>query len=108
MATKWQVKNNPRIPKKRKVSSPALKKNPQQRGICIKVYITNPRKPNSAKRKVARIVLTNKKKIGVYIPGPKNISDIQKFSKLLIRGGNVRDLPSIRYRAINGKLDLPV
>ena len=96
-------------PKQRK-NSP-LKGNPQKKAIVLRAYTTNPRKPNSAKRKVARVsisLIDNKKKkrktLTVCIPGKGHT--IQKFSKLLIRGGNARDIPSVRCKAIRGHLDL--
>lgn len=108
MATINQLVKNPKIRPKRRSPSPALKKNPQKRGICLKVFIRTPRKPNSAKRKVARIRIPSlkNKKITISIPGLKKNHNLQAHSKLLIRGGNVRDIPGVRYRAIMGKFDL--
>ena len=104
MNTLRQVYIYPRIKKKKKIKSVALQGNPQKRAICLRVFITTPRKPNSAKRKVARVILSNKKKITICIPGKDH--RLQKFSKVLVRGGNIRDIPGVKYRAIRGKLDL--
>lgn len=97
-----------RIYKRKKNRSPILQKNPQKRAVCLKLFIKTPRKPNSAKRKVARIVIPSLgKKTTIAIPGP-HPHRLQPHSKVLIRGGNVRDIPGVRYRAIMGKLDLHV
>lgn len=103
MLTFQQYLRNNRIKTKTKKKTPALRQNPQKRGICIKIYIINPKKPNSAKRKVARIRLTNKYEITAYIPGEGH--NLQEHSMVLIRGGRVKDLPGIKYKVIRGKLD---
>jgi small subunit ribosomal protein S12 len=84
--------------------TPALKKNPQKRGICIKVFTQTPKKPNSAIRKVAKIRLTTKRTVNAYIPGEGH--NLQEYSTVLMRGGRVKDLPGIRYHLIRGKYDL--
>nr|YP_004222757.1 ribosomal protein S12 [Glaucocystis nostochinearum]ADW83129.1 ribosomal protein S12 [Glaucocystis nostochinearum] len=87
-----------------KKKTPALIKSPQKKGICVKVTITAPKKPNSAKRKIARIKLTNKKVITAYIPGEGH--NLQQYSQVLIKGGRVKDLPGVKYKLIRGKYDL--
>ena len=86
-----------------KTKSPALKNNPQKRGVCTRVYTTTPKKPNSALRKVARVRLTNAMEVTAYIPGVGH--NLQEHSIVLIRGGRVKDLPGVRYHIIRGKLD---
>lgn len=81
-----------------------LQKNPQKKGLCLKVYTKTPKKPNSALRKVALVLLSNKSKVIVYIPGEGH--NLQEHSIILVRGGNVKDLPGVKYRAIRGKFDL--
>ena len=83
--------------------STALERCPQQRGVCLRVYTTTPKKPNSALRKVARVRLTNGVEVTVYIPGEGH--NLQEHSVVLIRGGRVKDLPGVRYHIIRGKLD---
>jgi len=83
--------------------SPALKRCPQRRGICTRVYTTTPKKPNSAIRKVARVKLTSGFEITAYIPGEGH--SLQEHSIVLIRGGRVKDLPGVRYKIIRGALD---
>jgi len=83
--------------------SPALERCPQKRGVCLRVYTTTPKKPNSALRKVARVRLTNGIEVTVYIPGEGH--NLQEHSVVLIRGGRVKDLPGVRYHIIRGKLD---
>jgi len=83
--------------------TPALKACPQRRGICIRVYTTTPKKPNSALRKVARVKLTTGFEITAYIPGEGH--SLQEHSIVLIRGGRVKDLPGVRYKIIRGTLD---
>lgn len=95
-----------RINRKKQINSskaPALKSCPQRRGICVKVYVTTPKKPNSAMRKVARVKLTTGLEITAYIPGEKH--SLQEHSIVLIRGGRVKDLPGVRYKVIRGALD---
>jgi len=86
-----------------KTKSPALKSCPQRRGICIRVYTTTPKKPNSAIRKVTRIKLTSGFEVTAYIPGEGH--SLQEHSIVLIRGGRVKDLPGVRYKIIRGALD---
>jgi small subunit ribosomal protein S12 len=86
-----------------KTKSPALKGSPQKRGVCIRVYTTTPKKPNSALRKVARVRLTNGMEVTTYIPGVGH--NLQEHSIVLIRGGRVKDLPGVRYHIVRGTLD---
>lgn len=86
-----------------KTMSPALASSPQKRGVCIRVYTTTPKKPNSALRKVARVRLTNGVEVTSYIPGEGH--NLQEHSVVLIRGGRVKDLPGVRYHIIRGSLD---
>ena len=88
---------------KSKTSAPALMESPQKRGVCIRVYTTTPKKPNSALRKVARVRLTNGIEVTTYIPGIGH--NLQEHSVVLIRGGRVKDLPGVRYHIIRGTLD---
>ncbi|MGD9576898.1 MAG: 30S ribosomal protein S12 [Syntrophorhabdus sp.] len=88
---------------KKKSSSPALINCPQKRGVCVRVYTTTPKKPNSALRKVARVRLTNGIEVTTYIPGIGH--NLQEHSVVLIRGGRVKDLPGVRYHIIRGSLD---
>ncbi|NOY77634.1 MAG: 30S ribosomal protein S12 [Calditrichaeota bacterium] len=90
-----------KVIKKNKV--PALKANPQKRGVCTRVYTSTPKKPNSALRKVARVRLTNGIEVTAYIPGEGH--NLQEHSIVLIRGGRVKDLPGVRYHIIRGALD---
>jgi small subunit ribosomal protein S12 len=87
----------------RKTKSPALKNCPQKRGVCLRVYTTTPKKPNSALRKVARLRLTNSIEVTAYIPGIGH--NLQEHSIVLIRGGRVKDLPGVRYHIVRGTLD---
>ena len=86
-----------------KKKTPALKGNPQKRGVCTRVYTTTPRKPNSALRKVARVRLVNGIEVTAYIPGEGH--NLQEHSIVLVRGGRVRDLPGVRYHVIRGAYD---
>jgi small subunit ribosomal protein S12 len=88
---------------KKKTSTPALKACPQKRGVCVRVYTTTPKKPNSALRKVARVRLTNGIEVTTYIPGVGH--NRQEHSVVLIRGGRVKDLPGVRYHVVRGTLD---
>ena len=88
---------------RRKTSAPALMGSPQKRGVCIRVYTTTPKKPNSALRKVARVRLTNGIEVTTYIPGIGH--NLQEHSVVLIRGGRIKDLPGVRYHIIRGTLD---
>lgn len=81
-----------------------LKKCPQKRGICVKIYTTSPKKPNSAVRKVAKIKITSTKLLTIAgIPGVGH--NLAEFSIILIRGGKVKDVPGVRYKIMRGKLD---
>ena len=82
---------------------PALQKQPLKRGVCVKVYTTTPKKPNSALRKVARVRLTNGQEVTSYIGGEGH--NLQEHSVVLIRGGRVKDLPGVRYHTVRGALD---
>jgi small subunit ribosomal protein S12 len=86
-----------------KTKSPALTGSPQKRGVCIRVYTTTPKKPNSALRKVARVRLTNGMEVTSYIPGVGH--NLQEHSIVLVRGGRVKDLPGVRYHLVRGALD---
>jgi len=88
---------------KKKTTAPALKNCPQKRGVCVRVYTTTPKKPNSALRKVARVRLTNGFEVTSYIPGVGH--NLQEHSVVLIRGGRVKDLPGVRYHVVRGTLD---
>lgn len=93
-----------RSKKIKKTKSVALNKNPQKKGVCLKVYTKTPKKPNSALRKVAKIRLTNRKTIIGYIPGIGH--NLQEHSVILLRGGRVQDLPGVKYHIVRGKYDL--
>ena len=86
-----------------KSKAPALDACPQRRGVCVRVYTTTPKKPNTAMRKVARVRLTNGKEVNAYIPGEGH--NLQEHSIVLIRGGRVKDLPGVRYHLVRGTLD---
>jgi small subunit ribosomal protein S12 len=92
--------------KKKKITKKrALDKSPHKKGTCLKIFITTPKKPNSAARKTAKVILlSNKMKTICHIPGIKHT--LQRYSSVLIRGAKVRDLPGIKYRAVRGKFDL--
>jgi small subunit ribosomal protein S12 len=87
----------------KKSKAPALRGSPQRRGVCVRVYTTTPKKPNSALRKVARVRLTTGIEVTAYIPGIGH--NLQEHSVVLIRGGRVKDLPGVRYHIIRGTLD---
>ena len=103
MPTIQQLVRSEREQIKKKTKSPALKRCPQRRGVCTRVYTTTPKKPNSALRKVARVRLTSGFEVTAYIPGIGH--NIQEHSVVLIRGGRVKDLPGVRYHIIRGTLD---
>ncbi|MDH4224383.1 MAG: 30S ribosomal protein S12 [Deltaproteobacteria bacterium] len=103
MPTLNQLVRKGRSVKARKSKSPALQSCPQRRGVCVRVYTTTPKKPNSALRKVARVRLTNGFEVTSYIPGIGH--NLQEHSVVLIRGGRVKDLPGVRYHTIRGTLD---
>ena len=103
MPTINQLVRQSRQDVEKKEKAPALRGNPQKRGVCTRVYTTTPKKPNSALRKVARVRLTNGMEVGAYIPGEGH--NLQEHSVVLIRGGRVKDLPGVRYHIIRGTLD---
>ena len=103
MPTIQQLVRKGRVALEDKSKSPALDSCPQRRGVCVRVYTTTPKKPNSAMRKVARVRLTNTKEVNAYIPGEGH--NLQEHSVVLIRGGRVKDLPGVRYHIIRGVLD---
>ena len=88
---------------KKKTTAPALKGCPQKRGVCVRVYTSTPKKPNSALRKVARVRLTNGMEVTSYIGGEGH--NLQEHSVVLLRGGRVKDLPGVRYHIVRGTLD---
>ena len=103
MPTLNQLRKNPRVPKKKLSRTAALKGCPQLKGVCRKVYVTTPKKPNSARRKVARVLLSNGELALAYIPGEGH--NLQEYSIVLLQGGRVKDLPGVRYKVVRGKLD---
>jgi len=103
MPTINQLVRMGRVLQKRKNTAPALQGCPQKRGVCIRVYTSTPKKPNSALRKVARVRLTNGIEVTSYIPGVGH--NLQEHSVVLARGGRVKDLPGVRYHIIRGTLD---
>ena len=103
MPTINQLVRNSRDKVSKRNKVPALKACPQKRGVCLRVYTTTPKKPNSALRKVARVKLTNGQEVTAYIPGEGH--NLQEHSVVLIRGGRVKDLPGVRYHIISGTLD---
>ncbi len=103
MPTITQLIKHGRKKVERRTKSPALKSCPQRRGVCVRVYTTTPKKPNSALRKVARVRLTNAMEVTAYIPGVGH--NLQEHSIVLIRGGRVKDLPGVRYHILRGSLD---
>ncbi len=103
MPTLSQLYKYPRIEKKKLCKSPALRGNPQKKGTCIKVYETTPKKPNSARRKVAKVRLTSGRAIISYIPGEGHA--LQEHSVILVRGGRIQDIPGVRYHLVRGVFD---
>lgn len=103
MPTIQQLVRQGRKKQVKKTKSPALMNCPQRRGVCLRVYTTTPKKPNSALRKVARLRLTNGIEATAYIPGVGH--NLQEHSIVMIRGGRVKDLPGVRYKIIRGTLD---
>jgi small subunit ribosomal protein S12 len=105
MPTINQLCQNKRKPKGKLNKTPALQKSPQKKGICLKMILRTPKKPNSALRKIAKLKLfSNKKIVTAYIPGEGH--NLQDYSVVLIQGGRVKDLPGVKYHIIRGKLDL--
>lgn len=103
MPTISQLVRKGRQKVRKRTASPALKKNPQKRGVCLVVRTVPPKKPNSALRKIARVRLTNGMEVTAYIPGIGH--NLQEHSVVFIRGGRVRDLPGVRYHVVRGTLD---
>jgi small subunit ribosomal protein S12 len=103
MPTINQLVRSARQRARKKIKTPALIGCPQKRGVCVRVYTTTPKKPNSALRKVARVRLTNGIEVTSYIPGVGH--NLQEHSVVLIRGGRVKDLPGVRYHIIRGTMD---
>jgi small subunit ribosomal protein S12 len=103
MPTINQLVRKGRRQARKKVKTPALQSCPQRRGVCVRVYTSTPKKPNSALRKVARVRLTNGIEVTSYIPGVGH--NLQEHSVVLIRGGRVKDLPGVRYHIIRGTMD---
>lgn len=103
MPTIQQLVRKGRTPKGRKSKAPDLDAAPQRRGVCLRVFTTTPKKPNSALRKVARVRLTNGREVNAYIPGVGHT--LQEHSVVLVRGGRVKDLPGVRYHIVRGTLD---
>jgi small subunit ribosomal protein S12 len=103
MPTINQLVRTGRKKQHKKTSAPALESCPQKRGVCVRVYTSTPKKPNSALRKIARVRLTNGMEVTSYIPGEGH--NLQEHSLVLIRGGRVKDLPGVRYHIIRGTLD---
>ena len=101
MPTIQQLVRKGRVALEDKSKSPALDSCPQRRGVCVRVYTTTPKKPNSAMRKVARVRLTNGKEVNSYIPGEGH--NLQEHSIVLVRGGRVKDLPGVRYHIVRVK-----
>jgi small subunit ribosomal protein S12 len=103
MPTIQQLVRKGRVKLENKSKSAALDSCPQKRGVCVKVYTTTPKKPNSALRKVAKVRITNGSEVIAYIPGEGH--NLQEHSIVLIRGGRVKDLPGVRYHIVRGALD---
>lgn len=98
------VRAKKRQKKKRNMKTPALGwANPQRKAVCIKIVIQTPRKPNSAKRKVAKIRIDKKKIVSAYVPGMGH--NLREYSVVLMRGGGVKDLPGIKYHLMRGLYD---
>ncbi len=103
MPTINQLVRKRRKKQTKRSDTPSLQGCPQKRGVCVRVYTTTPKKPNSALRKVARVRLTNGREVTSYIPGVGH--NLQEHSVVLIRGGRVKDLPGVRYHIVRGTLD---
>lgn len=103
MATVNQLVRKGRERVERRSKTPALQGCPQRRGVCVRVYTTTPKKPNSALRKVCRVRMTNGYEVTAYIQGEGH--NLQEHSVVLIRGGRVKDLPGVRYKVVRGSLD---
>ncbi len=103
MPTYNQLFKNKRKPRKKLNKTPALEGCPQKKGICTKLVLRTPRKPNSALRKLTKLRLSNQKRVYAYIPGEGH--NLQEYSTVLMRGGRVKDLPGVKYHLVRGKLD---
>lgn len=103
MLTYNQLCKNKRPQKKKLNKTPALEGCPQKKGVCMKLVLRTPKKPNSALRKLTKLRLSNKKKVYAYIPGEGH--NLQEYSTVLMRGGRVKDLPGVKYHLVRGKLD---
>ncbi|MED5261575.1 MAG: 30S ribosomal protein S12 [Myxococcota bacterium] len=103
MPTVQQLVRKGRRSQKKGSKAPDLESSPQRRGVCLRVFTTTPKKPNSALRKVARVRLTNGREVNAYIPGVGHT--LQEHSVVLVRGGRVKDLPGVRYHIVRGTLD---
>jgi len=103
MPTINQLIKKGRTRKRKKTKAPAMQGCPQKRGVCTRVWTMSPKKPNSALRKVARVRLTNGYEVNAYIPGEGH--NLQEHSIVLIRGGRVKDLSSVRYHIVRGVLE---
>ncbi len=103
MPTIQQLVRKRRVLQKKGSKAPDLDASPQRRGVCLRVFTTTPKKPNSALRKVARVRLTNGREVNAYIPGVGHT--LQEHSVVLVRGGRVKDLPGVRYPIVRGTMD---
>ena len=103
MPTINQLVRKPRVPQRSRPKHPAMQGCPQKRGVCLQVKTMTPKKPNSALRKIARVRLSNQMEVTAYIPGIGH--NLQEHSVVLVRGGRVKDLPSVKYHIIRGTLD---
>ena len=103
MPTISQLVRKGRVLQKKGSKAPDLDSSPQRRGVCLRVFTTTPKKPNSALRKVARVRLTNGREVNAYIPGVGHT--LQEHSVVLVRGGRVKDLPGVRYHLVRGTMD---
>jgi len=103
MPSLQQLTKTPRKQKQSRSTTPALQKCPQKKGICVKVFIRTPKKPNSALRKVCRLRISNGHRVTAYIPGIGH--NLQQYSTLLMRGGRVKDLPGVKYHLVRGQCD---
>jgi len=99
-----QLRRKKRITKTKLNRTPALNRCPQKRGVCIKLVLRAPKKPNSGLRRLVKVKLSNNKKVYAFVPGEGH--NLQKYSAVMLRGGRVQDLPGVKYRLIRGKLDL--
>jgi len=103
MPTINQLCRKKRLKKPKFLKSPALDFSPQRKGMCVKVFLRTPKKPNSALRKLAKVKLTNNKVVTAYIPGEGH--KLQEYSNVLVKGGRVKDLPGVKYHLVRGALD---